>query len=56
MTGGQLAKLETEYRRRKAEIRQDPTLRWEEKERAIKALGEEHHARLKELEREAGAA
>ncbi len=56
MTSGPSARLEMEYRRRKSEIREDPTLRWEEKERRIKALGEEHHARLRETEREAGAA
>ncbi len=42
MTGGQLAKLETDYRRRKSEIREDPALTWEQKERLVKALGDEH--------------
>ena len=51
------ARLEDSYRRKKAEIRADPALSWEEKERRIKALGEQHHARRRELlERETGAA
>ncbi len=56
MTGGRMAKLEADYRRKKTEIRQDPELSWEQKERAIKALGDEHYARLREIERGAGAA
>ena len=51
MTDEPRAGLEVEYRRRKAEIREDPALSWERKEREIKALGDEHHARLRETER-----
>ena len=51
MTNESRARLEADYRRRKAEIRQDPALSWETKERRIKALGEERNARLKELGR-----
>jgi len=51
MTGERTAKLEAAYRRKKTEIREDPALSWEQKERAIKALGDEHHARLRELGR-----
>ena len=50
------AKLEDDYRRQKAAIREDPGLSWEHKERQIKALGDEHYARLRELERKGGAA
>ena len=56
MTDQSPAKLEADYRRMKAEIRRDPALSWEAKERRIKALGDEHHARMKEMEREEGAA
>ena len=42
---------EAAYQRKKAEIRANPELSWERKEREIKVLGEEHHRRLKELER-----
>ena len=49
------ARLEEDYRRKKAEIREDPALSWEEQERRIKALGDEHYARLRQMEREAGA-
>jgi hypothetical protein len=49
------AKLDAEYRRKKAEIRQDPGLSWEQKERQIKALGDEHYARIREMEREGAA-
>lgn len=51
VTATELARLEVSYRRRKAEIRQDPGLSWEQKERQIKALGDEHHARLREIGR-----
>ena len=50
------AKLEADYRRKKAQIRADPALTWEQKERQVKALGDEHRARVRELEREEGAA
>jgi hypothetical protein len=50
------ARLEAEHRREKAAVRRDPGLSWEHKERRIKALGDEHRARLKELRREEGAA
>ena len=56
MTDEARAKLEADYRREKAEIRADPGLSWEHKERKIKALGDEHRARMKELERETEAA
>ena len=56
MTDEPRARLEAEYRRERAEIRADPGLRWEEKERRIKALGDELRVRLGELGREAGAA
>ena len=56
MTHGSPAGLEADYRRKKAEIREDPGLSWEQKERQVKALGEEHHARMKEREQGAGAA
>ncbi len=56
MTDASPASLEAEYRRRKREIREDPALGWEAKEKRIKLLGDQHHARLEELEREAGAA
>ena len=51
MTHEPPARLEDEYLRRKAEIRQDPALSWEAKERQVKALGDEHHARIRETER-----
>ncbi len=56
MTNTSLARLEADDRGKQAEIRQDPELSWERKERLVKALGNEYHAWLKELEREAGAA
>ena len=56
MTDEPLAELEDDYRREKAEIRGDPALSWEQKERQIKALGDEHRARIREMEREVGAA
>ena len=56
MTDELLARLEADYRREKAEIRADLGLNWEGQERRIKALGDEHRARIKELERETGAA
>jgi hypothetical protein len=49
----ELKRLEAEHQRKKAQIRSDPELSWEQKEKAIKALGEEHHARCRELEEEA---
>ena len=51
MTHESPARLEAEYRREKAEIRANPALSWEQKERQIKALGDEHNRRLKETER-----
>ena len=42
--------LEAEYLQRKSQIRADDTLRWEKKELAIKALGEEYHRARKEME------
>ena len=51
MTHESPARLEADYRQKKTEIRRDPALSWETKERRLKALGEEHRARLKELER-----
>ena len=49
MSATERASLEANYRRRKLEIRETPGLSWEKKELAIKALGDEHHARLREL-------
>ena len=45
--------LEAEYRRRKLAVREDPGLSWEEKELALKALGDEYHRARKQAEREA---
>ena len=50
------AALEADYRRKRAEIREDLGLSWEQKERRIKALGDEHYARLRQMERKEGAA
>ena len=51
MTDELPARLKAEYRRKRAEIREDPALSWEQKERRIKALGDEHRARLREMGR-----
>ena len=51
MTDEARARLEADYRREKAQIRADPALSWEQKERAVKALGDEPRARIKEMER-----
>lgn len=56
MTDESPARLEAEYRRKKAAIRKDPGLSWEKKELQIKALGDEHYARIREMEKGAGAA
>jgi hypothetical protein len=45
--------LERDYQERKAQIRSDKSLGWEKQEKAIKALGDEFHARRRELERSA---
>ena len=45
--------LEREYQERKVQIRADSSLSWEKQEKAVKALGEEYNARLRELEEEA---
>ena len=45
-----LEELEREYRNRKAEIRADETLSREKRERAIKALSDQHYRQLKEME------
>lgn len=45
-----LDRLEAEYQERKTQIRSDPELSWEQKEKAIKALGDGHQARRRELE------
>ena len=42
--------LEAEYLARKAQIRSDESLSWEKRELAIKALTDEHHRALKEME------
>jgi hypothetical protein len=42
--------LEAEYQRKKAEIRADSELSWEQQEKAIKALGDEYHVRQREPE------
>ena len=39
-----LDRLEADYLERKAKILADNSLSWEQKEKAIKVLGEEHHA------------
>jgi hypothetical protein len=49
-TAETLDRLEAEYRAKAAKIRADTALSWEHKEKAIKALGDEHHARRRELE------
>jgi hypothetical protein len=41
------ASLEAEYRRRKVEIRETPGLSWEQKERKIKAMGDELREKLR---------
>jgi hypothetical protein len=46
-----LEALDAEHRRKRAEIRADPGLSWEKQERKIKALSDEHYARVRELER-----
>ena len=51
MTDEARVRLEADYRREKAEIRADPGLSWEQKERRIKALGDEHRDRIKDVER-----
>jgi hypothetical protein len=50
-TGEALERLVVEHRRKVAEIRADDSLNWEKQEKAIKALGDEYHARRRELER-----
>lgn len=42
--------LERDYQKRKAQIRTDENLSWEQKEKAVKVAGEEYHARRRELE------
>jgi hypothetical protein len=49
---GDLERLDADYRRKKAEIRADASLSWEQKERQVKALGDEHHARRRSREPE----
>ena len=48
-----LERLEREYQERKAQLRADASLSWEQKEKTIKALGDEYHRRRRELEKEA---
>ena len=48
--------LEREYRRRRAELLEDPGLSWEKKMRGIEELFEEYRKRQAELEDEQGAA
>ena len=48
--GKTLERLVRDYRERKAQIRTDEGMSWEQKERAVKALGEEFDARRRELE------
>ena len=50
MTDESRAALEAEYRREKDQIRRDPALSWEQKERRIKALGDELRARAREAD------
>ncbi len=45
-----LEALEHGYRHKRAEIRGDQELSWEQKERAVKALSEEYHAQRRLLE------
>jgi hypothetical protein len=47
---GKLESLEDEYQRKRAEIRSDKCLSWLKQEMAIKALGDEHYSRRRELE------
>jgi hypothetical protein len=50
-TGEALERLVREHRAKVTEIRSDDSLSWEKQEKAIKALGDEYHARRHELER-----
>jgi hypothetical protein len=43
--------LEAKYLKRKAAIRADESLSWEEKELTIKQLGDEHYRARRQLER-----
>jgi hypothetical protein len=45
-----LERLERDYRERKAQIRANSSLSWEKQEKAVKALGDEYHARRRALE------
>ena len=47
--------LESEYLKRKAEIRSDETLSWEKQELSIRQLGDEYYRRRRELEEESVA-
>jgi hypothetical protein len=49
-TAKELEALDWGYQERKEQIRNDPTLSFEKKERQIKKLGDEHHRKRKELE------
>ena len=48
--GQTLERLVCDYRERKAQIRSDEGMSWEQKEKAVKALGEEFDTRRRELE------
>jgi hypothetical protein len=45
----ELKRLEAEYLERRAEIRSDPELSWEKRERAIRELGKEYDKARREL-------
>ncbi len=49
-TAKDLDRLEADYRARVAKIRADTSLSWEKQEKAIKALGDEHYTRRREIE------
>jgi hypothetical protein len=52
-TTRELEALEADYRAKVAAVRRDSSLSWEKQELKVKALGEEYHARRRELEEEA---
>ncbi len=45
-----LERLVRQHRERKAQIRSDETLSWEQKERQIKELGDRHYQACRQLE------
>ena len=53
--GQALERLVLAYRERKAQIRADGSISWEQKERHIKELTDQHHRTCRWLEEEAAA-